>query len=285
MIIRTLKDHLHSLLLLACIFYSSQIFSAAIEDTDINGMRSIYIGVPESRYPYSYQDESSNNIGILIDRITNICNQSNLRCNFTSGNFHENLGRLHRFKVDAILLIDSVILPDIDQIKLTSPLCQHNPIFVKKVRLSLQKVLTNEDLKNTTIGVPKDSLFHLYALDNYYSFASIRPYEVLESGVFDIHSGRIDILFAEETFYNARIGKTPLAHRHSRFWLKKLQSDAVKLPGTLMTLAIRNDDELLDKINSAIDSKGTNSPCTDLLAATIATKNRNPGDANTADKD
>lgn len=286
MIMRALNVFLTPLLLTACVLCSSKLFSATKENTDDKETTPIHIGIPEARYPYSYQDKSNNNTGILIDRVTSICIKSNFKCNFVSGNFHENLDRLRHFKIDAVLLIDSVALPDIDQITLTTPLCQHNSIFIKRVRLSLQKIITNKDLKNTTIGVTKDSLFHLYALDNYYSFASIRPYETLESGIFDIYSGRIDILFAEETFYEARISKTPLAHRHNRFWLKKLQSDAVNLPGTLMTLAIRNDDNaLLDKMNSAINSKGIDSPCTDLLAVAIDAKNRNPGDDNAADKD
>ncbi len=287
MIKHNLKYYLQLLLITFCTFHNAQAATSTTEEdtADESDVRSVQIGVPASRYPYSYQDKDSSNIGVLIDRVAILCQQSRLKCNFISGNFHENLDRLHHFKIDAILLIDSVILPDVDQIKLTTPLCKHNPIFVKKVRLSLQKVITNEDLKNSIIGVTKDSLFHLYALDNYYSFASIRPYETLESGIFDIFSNRIDVLFTEETFYNARIGTTSLGHKHSRLWLKKLQSDAVELPGTLMALAMRNDDALLDKINSAINSQGVNSPCTDLLAVAVDIQNRNPGDDNATDKD
>lgn len=250
-------------IIIASAFFSGELLA---ETESSENHRPIYVGVPENRYPYSYKNTENKITGLLIDKISDICEKNSFSCTFIDGDFHENLEKLQTLNIDALLVIDSIIIPDSDEVKTTLPLCKYNAVFVKKVRLSLQKKITNDDLQNKTIGVTAESALHLYALDNYYSFSSIKPYETMESGVFDIFSEKIDILFTEEAFYESRIGSTLLGNRHNGFWLKKLGSDSIDLPETLMTLVLRNnDDELWNKMASAITKQDAEQLCSALL--------------------
>lgn len=238
--------------------------------------KSIRIGVPGNRYPYSYIDAESEIRGLLINRVTDICARSNLECHFVDRNFHENLEELRLMNIDAALVVDSIILPKNDEVRVTLPLCKYSSVFIKKVRLSLQKTVSDDDLKNQTIGVTSGSVFHLYAIDNYYGFSNIKPYETLEAGVFDLFSEKIDFLFTETAFYEARVGSTLLGNRHNGFWLKPLGSESVVLPDTLMTLMIRNtDDELWNMMALTMTKQDAERSCSALLSE-VETDNEKP---------
>ncbi|MGB1012059.1 MAG: substrate-binding periplasmic protein [Thiolinea sp.] len=236
-------------------------------------VQTIYMGVPGNRYPYSYIDNENNLHGVLLDKTVEICKKAGFKCNFTYGNFHDNLKKLHDFKIDAALIVDSVVLPDYDEVRLTNPLCKHNAIFIKKANSRSEKEITDLDLQNALIGVPYGSLFHLYALEHFYSFSSVKPYETLEAGIFDVFSERIDVLFTEEAIFDSRIASTFLSsgHKHNTHWLEKLHNQSVELSGKLMTIAVRNtsdrddDDQLMAKLSAAVTEKDSASPCTNLI--------------------
>lgn len=273
---------LRTILLLTIMFGQSAMAAEEHNDAD-NVVLTIYMGVPGNRYPYSYLDNENNMHGVLLDKTIEICKKAGLKCNFSHGNFHDNLQKLHDFKIDAALIVDSVVLPAYDEVRLTKPLCKHNPIFIKKAHTNTSKEFTDKDLQNTLIGVPYSSLFHLYALDNYYSFSSIKPYETLEAGIFDVFSERIDVLFTEEAIYDSRIGSTFLGsgHKHTKQWLEKLHNDSVELSGTLMAIAVRDiadrddDDAIMAKLTAAITEQDSASPCKQLLTS-IHTANELP---------
>ena len=124
-----------------------------------------------------------------------------------------------------------------------------------------------EDFQRSTIGVLSGSLHHFYLLDEYSSLARIKPYELLESGVLDLVFGRIDSLFADEAFFEARIKNTSLSNIDKPGQLVAIKVGQPELSPTAMRLVVRkNDTELLAVLNNNI----LHSPpaCTDLLEKT-----------------
>ncbi|EIJ36881.1 substrate-binding periplasmic protein [Thiothrix nivea] len=223
----------------------------------------LYIGIVQNRQPYTYLDKEKRPKGILIERLNTLCSQIKADCEYVAGESEQLLTDLQTYRIQGMLIIDSFVVPDVDHIKLTSPLCEIKPLFLQRQNDARKKA---EDFKGTTIGVGHGSLLHLYLLDEYSSLARIHPYLTLESGVFDLVSGRIDALFTDEAFFQARVAKTALASQTNP---ARLMSSAVgkpDFPATSMTLAVRERDQaLLSSLEKAIKASGKIASCSSLL--------------------
>lgn len=229
----------------------------------------LYIGIEKNRHPYTYLDTQLQAQGLLVDSIRSLCDHAKMTCHFVADDFDTLLEDVQLLQLNALMVIDSFIDPDIDQLGLTSPLCQLESVVLQQASAKPRKEIA--DFRSTTIGVREGSLLHLYLLDEYSSVARLRPYSLLENGVFDLYTGRIDALFMDEAFYHDRVLATILNSQSGGARLIKLPVTSPELPAISMRLAVRNrDTDLLQTLEKAIkdNNKGAVPECTSLIAST-----------------
>jgi lysine/arginine/ornithine transport system substrate-binding protein len=229
----------------------------------------LFIGVENKKIPYSYINKDEEVSGILINQLKSLCKMLKLECHFINNTMETLLYQLKTAQIQAVLVQDFFVIPEIDKIVLSLPLCKINPLFIQKKTATPKNTI--EDFKGKTIGVQQASIFHIYLLDNYNSFSDIKPYIQLESGVFDLISGRIDVLFADEAFAQQRILSTSLSSNTNPDQLVPLnmkpllKSDSDSAFSRSMSLAFRQDDiKRIDKFKSLLNKSKLKS-CVDLL--------------------
>ena len=228
--------------------------------------QQIYIGIEENRMPYVGLDDKQQAHGILVTAITHLCETINAECKFILGEFEQILQDVQTYKLNTLVVIDTFILPKIDKLKLTPPLCKIQPVFIHK--RDENSSTKSEDFKGTTIGVREGSLLHLYLLEKYNHYARIKAFPLLESGIFDLDSGRIDSLVTDQTFFSKKLQETPLGKGYSATPLNILPADKVTLPATSMRLALREQDvELYESLTKAIQANGQAPYCIELLVS------------------
>lgn len=233
----------------------------------------INIGVTANRKPFIYLNEDQSTEGILVQAIESICTEINARCLYTAKEFPNLLYDLQNSSIQLLLVIDDVVLPEIDQLILSEPLCRMQPSFIQASN-NESVTLQPEDYKTKTIGVRYGSIMHLDLLDNYSEFASLRPYGLLESGVFDLVSGRIDALYTEASFYHSRVKTAKLISNVTNEKLHGFNVEDIKLPPTHMRLAAdTSNTDLIKRINAAIKAAKLDQSCLELLMGNNSSHN------------
>jgi ABC-type amino acid transport/signal transduction systems, periplasmic component/domain len=223
---------------------------------------SLQIGIPLSRHPYAYLDAQKQPAGFLVVAIQQVCQQMQASCQFTGGKTEQLLQDLQTIKVNAVLIVDDFLIPEVDKVKLTAPLCTPNPMFIQKAGEPLRH--KPEDFRGSTLSTQEGSIFQIYLLDEYSAQARIKPYPFMENAIFDLVVGRLDALFADETFIQTQITQTAL-NGYVEFILTPVDTAGI-LP-TAMTLAIREQDhDLFKALETALPSIKAGQPCTDLLS-------------------
>ncbi|PWQ97167.1 transporter substrate-binding domain-containing protein [Leucothrix arctica] len=225
----------------------------------------INIGVTANRKPFIYLNEDQSTEGILIQAIESICTEIDARCLYTAKEFPNLLYDLQNSSIQLLLVIDDIVLPEIDQLTLSEPLCHMQPLFIQASDSETVKPKP-EDYKKKMIGVRYGSMMHLDLLDNYSEFASLRPYGLLESGVFDLVNGRIDALYTEASFYHSRVKTAKLISNVTNEKLQGFNVEDIKLPQTHMRLAADTSNaDLIKRINAAIKAAKLDQSCLELL--------------------
>lgn len=231
---------------------------------------SLYFGIIDNHRPHVYLDAEEQPSGSLVGYIQTLCEELDAGCNFLTGGFFNHLEALQSGQINALLITDSVLIPAVDEIIFTPPLCKISPVFIYKVKPSMPSVRSIDDVKHDIIGVHLDSSLHLYLLDEYYSKSQIKPYALLESGIFDLANDRVDALLAEHSFFEARIATTTLVSKKKSYQLGMLSAGKVELPFKTMSLALRaRDTDLYKKLSKAIDAHGPTLSCVDLVRNTL----------------
>lgn len=245
--------------------------------------KQLYIGIESRRMPYSDVNDAQKAQGILVDATKQVCKKMNANCRFINDNFSSLLQQLATRQLHAVINIDTVVLPKIDKLKLSPPLCRITPVFIQ--HQSSQKK-TSTDFKNTTIGVLEGSSLHFYLLDHYSRFARLRAYPVLENGVFDLVSGRIDALYADNAFFQYRVASTSLARDMTPPTLvahpiedakqekpeKSEEREKLEKQPSLASISMafilrENDDELFTLLEKALAAQKQPPDCASLLSA------------------
>ncbi|MEB4591305.1 transporter substrate-binding domain-containing protein [Candidatus Thiothrix sp. Deng01] len=222
----------------------------------------LFIGIEKNRAPYTYLDKQQQATGILITAVNAVCKKIKATCEFAANDFDTLLQNVQTQQLHGLVVIDALVLPDTDHIKLSPPLCKITPVFIQAE--ASQHRSKQEDFAHTTIGVQESSLLYLYLLDDYSSIARLKPYPLLESGVFDLVYGRIDAIFTDAAYFRARVENTPFGHADADLRLVETPADGVELPPTTMRLAVREQDtELLSQLEKAIPADPP--ACADLL--------------------
>lgn len=226
--------------------------------------QQLYIGVESNRMPYSYLDKNQQANGILIKRVKKLCAAIDIQCTFIHGSFDELLEALQTLQINSVILIDSFVNPQFDNVSLSLQLCQIQPIFIQKNSNPLRSQIS--DFRNSSIGVLEASIFHLYLLDEYSSHTRLKSYPIQESAIVDLITERIDALFTEQAFFEARIANTILAKKDIEESLTTVELKNVQLSTNNMRLLVRkNDLELLNTFNQAIQDFKEIPSCANLI--------------------
>lgn len=248
-------------ILTCCLMMTSKV------SADTETKLSLLIGTPQNRAPYIHTNEKHQLDGILVKPLRALCKHINYDCVFIQGSFHPNLERLQNGGLQVLLVLDDAILPEVDQVSLSEPLCKINPVFIQVNTLGSDTKKQPAEFEGKKLGVLSGSTLHLDLVDNYYEFASIRPYDFLESAAFDLAFGRIDSLYASEAFYLDRVEAKSLMSEIPPY--QKMGATSTKQPAkfpTGMRLAIPdNETLLLEKFNNAISEKKMGQDCADLI--------------------
>lgn len=230
--------------------------------TENEERETYYWGVYKNRVPYSYRDEDNEYKGILLDRINTLCEHMKVNCEYTSGNYHDLLNKVKNYQLHGVLVIDHVIDKGINSIKLTAPLCDNQPVFTQ------HRSDSTENEKSPTVGVRYDSLLHNYLQKETHVQRVIKPYITLENAIFDLKMERINTLFVDKSFFDARVLLTSLANDpyYSQLDIQNIEeSDAIS--SRSMRLAIRSEDtELSEDLEDALGNSGKTHRCSALLS-------------------
>ena len=184
----------------------------------------------------------------MVVAINNVCRASGLRCQFVSGPFNENLQAVRNIKLNAVIVLDQALPPEVDSLNLTHPpdistlklskqLCRISPTFIQKKSAPARS--KPEDFKDAIIGVQEGSVFHKYLMETYSGFAQLKPYPLLESAIMDLVFDRVDAVLGDAATLNARVFNTQLDEYAG---IVAIGIDIPNLPNTIMTLALRERD-------------------------------------------
>ncbi len=237
-----------------------------------NAPLTLSIGVPAYRYPYSYADNKQQASGILIEVLKGVCERLKATCSFNIGTTDDLLPDLQALKLNAVLILDTFIVPEVDNIQLSRPLCTLKPVFIQNKQDPPRHAIT--DYKGTRIAVLEGSIYQIYLLDTYSQLARIKPYLFLENAIFDLVYGRVDALLTEDAFMQERIKNTSLWGYHGFTLNYPTPND---LSATAMTLAVRNQDtDLFKQLDKALPTTKDQQPpaCSELLKSTTPDKGK-----------
>ncbi len=240
----------------------------------------LYIGIETNRLPYISLDEKGQAIGLLVVAIREVCESIKIKCEFIAGDFSKMLKDIQLQKLGGLLITDKLVLEKTDKLKLTIPLCKTQPVFIHAASLSTS--IEVKDLAETTIGVQEGSPLHISLLEKYAPQVLIRPYSLLENGLFDLLTQRIDRLATNKAFATANLVNTTFAKQYVITPIETAsdeqqqeedsnnkESEALDTKyflSTQMTLALREDDmDFYKKLIDAIRAKGKIPYCSDLL--------------------
>ncbi|MGV6808436.1 MAG: transporter substrate-binding domain-containing protein [bacterium] len=222
--------------------YSGNLYA---EQNTTTSKKTLYIGIEKNRLPYTHIDQQKKIQGFIAQRLQDICHTIDQDCEFIAKGWDQLLNDLQLRKIDTIVVIDNVLLPEIDDVSLSSPICRMTPVFV----IHATKTIANsiDDFRSTTIGVRRGSTFHFHLLNEYSNIAKIKDYRLLENAIFDLSFDRVDSILMDQTVFSGRIKPTPIANKESTW--------------SLMHFPMNNTTTLPDKhkhINIALVTKKGN---------------------------
>lgn len=242
------------------------------------GEEFLYFGITDNHRPHVYLNNQEKPSGTLIKTIQTLCESLDKTCSFSVGSLFGHLEALQSGQINGLLVTDSVLIPAVDEIIFTPPLCNISPVFIYNVKNGKPAFKSVDDIKKVTIGVHINSSFHLYLLDEYYSHSRIKPYSLLESGLFDLASRRIDALLAEQSFFESRVATTTLVSKKKSNYFEMIAAEKIKLPFKTMSLALRAKDTALhETLTKAINALGPTKNCVDLVHQSL--NQGNPADS------
>lgn len=241
-------------------FFFVMLFAGSVaHPADDDETPQLYFGIEHGRLPYSDFTNGVEAKGILVNALRDICQEIIADCNFVGGESGELLELLKSAKIDAVMVIDSILLPDVDQVRLTSPLCRIQPLFMQRTLSPTAERLVNR----STIAVQQDSVLHLHLLDEYGGRAMIAPYPMLEGALFDLSFGLVDALFIDEAFFKSHESLT----KKTVPILATIPTEDIELLPGAMSLAVNPNNKKYNLLEQAIETLFGDelSNCADLV--------------------
>jgi ABC-type amino acid transport substrate-binding protein len=242
------------------LFSSLLLVFPAVQSANGSEARKLYFGIEGKRLPYTELVKGIEANGMLVDALREICEEIDAECHFVGGKPDQLLQDLQHYQLDALLVVDAVLLPDIDKLRFTSPLCRIEPVFLQTQPYPSIEAF----IRSAVIGVQQDSLLHLYLLDEYAGNARLRAYPLLENGLFDLAFGRIDALFVDKAFLHAHIAQI----EKNIPMLNVVTLDKSALAAGAMSVAIgQHNKALFNEFEQTVQNlHGGNPPgCADML--------------------
>lgn len=196
----------------------------------------LYIGLAQNDKPYTAVNSKHETSGILVNFMDSLCGRLAYKCEYGHTKYADQLDALKTGKTDALIISSQVVMPEIDPVLLTPPICKTNPVFIQKSSAGTHYKQA-KDLARQRIAVKENSSFHLYLIENYADSVYIKPYPIMESAIFDLFTDRVDSIFVDEAFYQDRVYNTSLGDIQSDTQLIAAKVDGLSIPLHNMVIA------------------------------------------------
>jgi lysine-arginine-ornithine-binding protein len=209
-----------------------------------------YTVATEGAYnPFNYVDPSGELMGFDVDIAKAICKEMGADCELMVQDWDGMIPGLLAKKYDFIVASMSITPERKKAVNFSDPYYEEAALFVAKKGASL--VFTKEGLKGKKIGVQRATTYSNYLDGVFGGSVDIKYYDTVENHNLDLTSGRLDAALASG-FYMADWLKTPDGAGY------EIVGDPVRDPhyiGEGIGITIRKtDDELLKKVNSALET-------------------------------
>ncbi|MBS7815462.1 transporter substrate-binding domain-containing protein [Wohlfahrtiimonas chitiniclastica] len=155
----------------------------------------IKIGIEGSYPPFSYMNPDRSLGGFEPDLANLFCEKAKLKCEIVQVEFDALIPSLNTKKIDAILASMSITDQRKQAINFTNKYYQTPAKFVAPI--GEYKEMTDDVLKGKSIGVQSGTIHETYANEKFAKLADVRSYRNLDEAIFDLDSGRIDLVFAD----------------------------------------------------------------------------------------
>jgi len=195
--------------------------------------------------PFNYFDSTGAIKGFDIDIGNALCERMNVKCEWVTTDWDGIIPSLNSNKFDTILASMAITEKRRKIVSFTKPYYFNSVRFVARKDLKLKDTMP-EDLKGMTLGTQSGTQ-EVKILNNFYPDSKVKRYPKLDDVLLDLETGRVDAVLASQFV----LGE----------WLKE-KGSCCEFVGQAFVddenlgtgIAVRkNDADLLDKLNSAID--------------------------------
>lgn len=225
---------------------------------------TIRFGTEATYPPFEFLDENNEMTGFDIDLAKAICTEIKAECTFSSQPFDSLIPSLKFRRFDAVIAGMDITPARQKQVDFSMPYFENSAAFVAN---KSKGFTSSNDLKGKAIGVQNGSTFHTYLIDKFEKQGvTVRPYASVQAAFLDMNNGRVEAVFADTAVANgwlAERGAGQYAH------VGDLVKDAEYF-GVGYGIAVRKDDELKGKIDTALTILKANGTWDDIHAKYFA---------------
>lgn len=165
------------------------LFSLSLADEPLK------IGIEGAYPPFSYVTPDRSLAGFEVDLANLFCEKMERECLIVQTDFDALIPSLNSKRIDAILASMSITDVRKEAIDFSNKYYQTPARFTVPKGSKIE--ISEEGLKGKVIGVQSGTIHETYMNDNFKKIATIRSYRNLDDGMFDLDSGRIDLIFAD----------------------------------------------------------------------------------------
>ncbi|WP_066801092.1 transporter substrate-binding domain-containing protein [Moraxella oblonga] len=222
-------------------------------NTATQGETVIHIATESSFKPFSYLDNQGNTVGFEIDLANALCAEMKAKCDITSQEWDSLIPSLHAEKSDAIMAGMSVTPERQAVVDFTDSYFDNKLVIIGKKG----ETVTLDSLAGKTVGVQQSTLSADYLAKNQPK-ATVKPYDKQDNVYLDLSAGRIDYMMSDFV---------PVSD-----WLKTDAGANFEIKGSpididdKVAIAIRKNDALKDKFNTALATIKSNGEYDKLMA-------------------
>ncbi len=158
--------------------------------------RALVISTDGSYPPFSEMNAEGEMVGFDIDIAKALCAEMKRECVFKQIDWEGLIPALNNEQIDAIIASMNANEERRQVISFTDPYYRNPGIFVRAKGSNIE--LTEEGLKDKTIGVLSASVFDNYVTDNLEKWANVDRYTSQDDANLDAKKGVVDVLFADK---------------------------------------------------------------------------------------
>lgn len=208
----------------------------------------VKIGIEGSYPPFSYMNPDKTLGGFEPDLANLFCAEVNLKCEIVQVEFDALIPSLNTKKIDAILASMSITDQRKQAINFTNKYYQTPAKFVAPI--GAYKDINADVLKGKSIGVQSGTIHETYANDEFAKYADVRSYRNLDEAIFDLDSGRIDLVFADSVPLDD--GYLQKGYDKTLEFIGPDYNDPAVFGDGIGVGLRKGDDALMEKFNEAI---------------------------------